>query len=106
MKATIGPITAPKWSAAREYQQVFLYASIPVVLGLFVIVFFVKEEKQKNTEKEFSVTPIKLSLKEFDSNFKRFLIVVALFTLSNSTDAFLLLRAHETGIAVAVLPLL
>src|SRR5690606_36790311 len=39
-------------------------------------------------------------------NFKRFLIVIALFTLSNSTDAFLLLRAEQAGIAPAMLPLL
>ncbi len=42
----------------------------------------------------------------FDGNFKRFLLVVALFTLSNSTDAFLLLRAADAGISPVVLPLL
>jgi MFS family permease len=52
------------------------------------------------------VTPIRLSLKQFDGNFKRLLIVIALFTLSNSTDAFLLLRAEQSGIAPAMLPLL
>jgi len=114
--AVIGPIVAfvllsyfaadADSPTAQEYQQVFLFASIPVVIGLFVIVFFVKENKQKNPDEEISVTPIKLSLKEFDGNFKRFLIVVAIFTLSNSTDAFLLLRAEQAGIAPAVLPLL
>jgi MFS family permease len=91
---------------AQEYQQVFLFASVPVVIGLFVIVFFVKENKPEKPAKEASPSPIKLSLKEFDGNFKRFLLVVALFTLSNSTDAFLLLRAEQAGIAPAVLPLL
>lgn len=91
---------------AGEYQQVFLFASVPVVVGLFVIVFFVKENKPEKLAAETSSSPIKLSLKEFDGNFKRFLIVVALFTLSNSTDAFLLLRAEQAGIQPAVLPLL
>ncbi len=114
--AVIGPVVAffllsyyavnPESPTAHEYQQVFLYASIPVVLGLFVIVFFVKEDKRKKSEEADSVTPIKLSLKEFDGNFKRLLLVIALFTLSNSTDAFLLLRAEQAGIAPAVLPLL
>jgi len=113
--AVIGPIVAfillsyfasdTNNPTAREYQQVFLFASVPVVIGLFVIVFFVKE-----TPKEISTVieqpKIKLSLKEFDGNFKRFLIVIAIFTLSNSTDAFLLLRAEQAGIAPAVLPLL
>ena len=113
--AVIGPIVAfillsyfaadTNNPTALEYQQVFLFASVPVVIGLFVIVLFVKE-----TPKEISTVieqpKIKLSLKEFDGNFKRFLIVVAVFTLSNSTDAFLLLRAEQAGIAPAVLPLL
>ncbi len=113
--AVIGPIIAfillshfaadTNRPTAREYQQVFLYASIPVILGLFVIGFFVRE-KPKETVAETSLTPIKLSLREFDGNFKRLLFVVALFTLSNSTDAFLLLRAEQTGIAPALLPLL
>ena len=114
--AVIGPIIAfillsyfaadTNKPTANEYQQVFLFASVPVVLGLFVIVFFVKEDKQKKPDAEVSALPIKLSLREFDGNFKRLLVVVALFTLSNSTDAFLLLRAEQAGIAPAVLPLL
>jgi MFS family permease len=112
--AVVGPIVAflllsyiaanPDDPTAREYQRVFLFASIPVVLGLFVIVLFVREEKRKSAVD--AENPIKFSLREFDGNFKKFLVVVALFTLSNSTDAFLLLRAEQAGIAPAVLPLL
>jgi MFS family permease len=86
-----------------EYRQVFLVASVPVVLGLFVIAFFVKDSQQPVPDEK---PQIKLSLKEFDPNFKRFLVVIALFTLSNSTDAFLLLRASEAGIPTAMLPIL
>ena len=86
-----------------EYQKVFLLASIPIVIGLFIIVFFVKEDKKVEDEDKIEV---KLSLKEFDGNFKRFLFVIALFTLSNSTDAFLLLRADNAGISPALIPLL
>lgn len=113
--AVIGPVVAyfllsyfaanANNPTAQEYQRVFLFASVPVVLGLFVIVFFVKE-KPKEISAEIEPPKIKLSLKEFDGNFKRFLVVIALFTLSNSTDAFLLLRAEQAGIAPAVLPLL
>ncbi len=114
--AVFGPVAAflllsyfssnPQNPTAQDYRQVFLYASIPVVLGLFVIIFFVKEKDREKNAKEKVASPIKLSLKEFDSNFKRYLLIVALFTLSNSTDAFLLLRAEQSGIAIAVLPLL
>lgn len=84
-----------------EYQWVFLYASVPVVLGLVVILFFVKEKRH-----EVELTKVKLSLAGFDSNFKRYLVIVAVFTLSNSSDAFLLLRAKESGISAAMIPLL
>lgn len=86
-----------------EYQSVFLFASVPVVLGLLVIVFFVKE---KAIPRAVDAEPPNLSLRGFDNNFKRFLFVIALFTLSNSTDAFLLLRAGQAGISPVVLPLL
>jgi len=89
---------------AREYQQVFLYASIPVAVGLIVIVLFVHEKRKENSDE--NKNPIRFSLKAFDSNFKWFLVVVALFTLSNSTDAFLLLRAQNAGISPPLLPLL
>lgn len=113
--AVFGPVCAsvllyflasdPAKPSAQDYSRVFLFASVPVVIGLFVIAFFVKEDKKTPVETA-SNGKIKLSLKEFDGNFKRFLIVVALFTLSNSTDAFLLLRAEQAGVAVAALPLL
>lgn len=112
--AIIGPIIAylllsyfaadPDNPTAREYQRVFLYASLPVVAGLFVIVFFVREKRTPAVLN--GGIPIKFSLKEFDGNFKRFMVVISVFTLSNSTDAFLLLRAQQSGIPPAVLPLL
>ena len=113
--AVFGPIAAflllswmasdPNNPTARDYQHVFLYASIPVVIGLFVIVFFVKEKHVSHNGINNS-QPIKFSLNQFDSNFKRYLAVVALFTLSNSTDAFLLLRAEQSGISPPLLPIL
>lgn len=111
--AVIGPVIGfillsiyaanPQNPTLDEYRSVFLVASVPVILGLFVIAFFVKEEGRKA---EIAKPQIKLSLKEFDPNFKRFLVTIAVFTLSNSSDAFLLLRAREAGIATELLPLL
>jgi MFS family permease len=113
MGAVVGPIFAflLVWAFAAntnaptvtEYQRVFLFASIPVVLGLVVIIVFVRE---KHLGDHHDADPVKLTLTGFDANFKRFLITISLFTLSNSTDAFLLLRAVQAGIAPVVLPLL
>jgi MFS family permease len=89
---------------AREFQHVFLYASLPVILGLGVIVLFVREEKRPVPAATNGT--LKFSLREFDGNFKRFLVIISIFTLSNSTDAFLLLRAEQAGVVPAFLPLL
>ena len=86
-----------------EYQKVFLFASIPVIAGLLIIAFFVKEKAHVAGH---LAIPVTLSLKGLDPNFKRYLFVIALFTLSNSTDAFLLLRASDAGISPVLLPLL
>ncbi len=114
--AVLGPIIAfvilyflaenYKSPSADEYRQLFLLASIPIVLGLFVIIFFVNEEKIRKPKTKLYEPKFKFSLKDFDGNFKRFLLVIALFTLSNSTDAFLLLRAEQAGIPILLIPLL
>jgi len=114
--AVIGPLIAfllisffasnAEIPSAEDYKYLFLIASVPVIIGLLVIVFFVKEDGRREIESIRESTRIKFSLADFDSNFKRFLVVISVFTLSNSTDAFLLLRAQETGIAPAMLPLL
>ncbi len=111
--AVVGPIIAfllltylstdPESPTVAEYQSVFLFASIPVALGLFVIIFFVREPEHNGA---VATEPVRLSFAGFDGNFKRFLFIIALFTLSNSTDAFLLLRAEQSGVAPAMLPLL
>ncbi len=88
---------------AAEYQLVFFFASVPVVAGLLVVFFFVRDERLR---KDDDPEPVRFTLAGFDRNFKRLLVVIAIFTISNSTDAFLLLRAQQTGIHPAALPLL
>jgi MFS family permease len=92
---------------AGEFKKIFLAASIPAMAAVAVAAFYVREVKHKRRADDTLVpAPIRLSLQGFDSNFKRFLFLVALFTLSNSSDAFLLLRARTAGVSVVALPLL
>jgi MFS family permease len=86
----------------NDLRSVFLFASIP---GAFVIIFISVFVKEKAPAKEIKPLP-KLSFKIFDKNFKSFLYAVGLFTLGNSSDAFLLLRAKSSGIAIELLPIL
>jgi MFS family permease len=89
--------------SAGEFTHIFLLASIPGFGALAVAIFFMRESRIAQAPAE-AVPP--LSLKGFDTNFKRFLLVLALFTLSNSSDSFLILRARDAGVSIAVIPLL
>jgi MFS family permease len=95
-----------------DYRTVFLLASVPALAAVFVAAFFVREKRRAEQNGAAGaaavITPLpqKLSLRGFDGNFKRFLVLVSLFTLSNSTDAFLILRAQDAGVSGAAIPLL
>lgn len=114
--AVLGPLAAfgllyllandPSNPTADDYRELFLYAAIPVAVGLFIIIFFVHDKEATLRAARIRQEPLHLSLRGFDANFLRFLIIIALFTLSNSTDAFLLLRAQQAGISLQLLPLL
>ena len=97
--------------SAGDFQKIFLLASIPALAAVLVVAFFVRESYAPKhalaASPDRSITPpLRLSLRGFDSNFKRFLPIIALFTLSNSSDFFLILRARDAGVSVASLPLL
>lgn len=91
--------------SALDYTRVFLLASVPAIAAVLVVIFFVREPKKEVTPAYSPARP-SLSLRGFDGNFKRFLIIIALFTLSNSSDAFLLLRAQTLGFSVTTIMLL
>jgi len=98
--------------AATDFTRIFLLASIPALAAVLVVSFFVREShKPKRAPASTSVStldadanidilPKRLSLRGFDGNFKCFLVILALFTLSNSSDFFLLLRARDAGVSV------
>jgi MFS family permease len=95
--------TAP---TRREFTLIFLVASVPAILAVLVAVFFMRESPVQRTQAAPTNKAPKLSLRGFDSNFKRFLVILALFTLSNSSDSFLILRARDSGVSIALVPLL
>jgi MFS family permease len=83
-------------------RTVFLLSAIPGAIAIFVAVVFVKEVAHHG--------PSTAKRPEFNAAMgKRFwtiLAIVFLFTLGNSTDAFLLLRAKDLGVPVAMAPIL
>jgi MFS family permease len=69
----------------------FILAIIPGILAVLTILFFVKESVSESGNRKLPV----FSLKSFDRNFRNYLIIMILFTLGNSSDAFLLFRVQE-----------
>jgi MFS family permease len=101
----LGPLIAFAllgWKIA-PIRTVFWLAAIPGVLSFIVLVIFVREiEKVRGSP----VTGGPDLTQPLGARFWRVLGVIFLFTLGNSTDAFLLLRANQLGVAVALAPIL
>lgn len=76
------------------YKKYFLVSLIPAFLGLAMF-FFVKEKRQ--TREVRRREPFWKNVKSIDGQLKLYLVVVLLFTLGNSSNAFLLLRAKSAG---------
>jgi MFS family permease len=102
MGAILGPILAflLLLLIPNNYRIIFLIAGIPAVFGIVVLIFGVKEAKKVKDK------PIVWSgLKSFPKRYYAFLAVIFVFTLGNSTDALLLVKANEIGVKVAFIPL-
>jgi len=100
--AIVGPFAAFVLLALLpgNYRLIFLLAGIPAVLALFVIIFGISEAK-KNKYELFT----RFRFSHFPSRYYFFLGIVFVFTLGNSTDALLMVKANESGIKVALIPL-
>jgi len=86
--------SAPDLSRAT-FQIAVLASFIPALLAVIVLAIGVREVPGAGTGK----APV-LSLHGLDARFKRFLLVIILFTLGNSADAFIILRGQERGLDV------
>lgn len=120
--AFIGPLIAfalLQWVGV-SVRTVFLLAAVPGALAVGVAVFGVREDDGgRQTEDgglqaaNSRVAPTALGAavdarvpEPLNASFWRYLAVLVLFTLGNSTDAFLLLRASQLGVTAALLPIL
>jgi MFS family permease len=110
--AVLGPLIAFVLleRAGVPMRTLFLLAAIPGVIAVIVLVIGVREApKQPDTAaKEAANVPVlePARLRKLGGRFWAVLGVVLIFTLGNSTDAFLLLRAADLGVPIAQIPLL
>jgi MFS family permease len=84
-------------------RNVFWLSAIPAAIAMLILVFVVRDVPRRDDQ---SKTEMSLGTERLSGKFWAYLTVVLLFTLGNSTDAFLLLRANQLGVPVALAPIL
>lgn len=103
---TLGSVAGPliafwllrQWeSHPNKYREVFMVAGVIAAIPLILIGFFVRERR-------VAVSKQKLSLNVLRGPFAWFLAVMLLFTLGNSSDAFIILRAQNVGVSDTLIP--
>lgn len=81
-------------SNPESYKIIFAISIIPIVIALLLF-FFVHEKKEKRepVQREYFWK----NISQLDHRLKLYLIITFLFTLGNSSNSFLLLRAYDIG---------
>ena len=131
--SVLGPLLAAGllFLVPGNLRLVFALTAVPGILTVWILVRRVKEVAPEGTEahppgtigegssgraaesadaedqdRESNGSTPSPSLRSLGPTFPRYLFVLLLFTLGNASDAFLLLRAQELGMSLAMLPLL
>jgi MFS family permease len=106
--AVIGPALAFLILAlpGGRFQTVFWISMIPGFFALACIAIFVNDVKRQTHANIETAFLSSVSFGRLERNFKSFLTVVTIFTLGKTSEAFLILRVQELGVAVAAIPLL
>lgn len=100
--ALIGPLLATLLLArfTTSLRTVFLLAAVPGIAAVLLIIFRVREVPRQQTMGETRLLTVPRG------PLRSYLLVLLVFTLGNSSDAFLLLRANHLGVTPAQIPLL
>ena len=110
---TVGAIIGPAlalilmWFSGNNYQLAFTFALWPAFAVVFLLYFGVKEPSRKEkiaADKIFAPTSTQI-FTQLGPEFLILLAIVFVFGLANSSDAFLILKAKEAGVAAALAPL-
>jgi len=78
------------------FQTAVLFSILPAVLAVLVLAFGAVEVSESGRGGGMS----RAAFRDMDSKFKKFLAIMVLFTLGNSSDSFIILRAQERGLNV------
>jgi len=113
--AVIGPVIATLLLLAfdQRLRPVFALAAVPGAIAVIVVLVRVRERAPGHSARERANATVTAEPGDagatrvtLDRTFLAYLAVLTLFTLGNATDAFLLLRAEDIGVPIALVPLL
>jgi MFS family permease len=100
--SVVGPLIAygllRLWvNQPNAYNKLFWVAGLVAAIPLVIIGLFVRERRMAVNKQPISLAILK-------GPFASFLAVMLLFTLGNSSDAFLILRSEDIGVSAAIIP--
>ena len=106
--AIVGPLAATALLLIYhdDLKTIFLLSFIPGLLAVLMLFFGLKEKPAEVPRAASAAFNIRSAWAEMPSGFRKYLLIILVFTLGNSTDAFLLLRAQQLGVAVTLLPMI
>ena len=105
---TIGEVVGPLlgfvllYELGVSYRGVFAIAFIPGLIGVLVLLKWVREPSPDRPPRQLP----QFTFNGLSPTYRQYLAAVGLFSLGNSSDAFLLLRSQELGLTGAQLLLL
>jgi len=105
--AFLGPLAAIglMWAFANDFQSVFWVAVIPGLLSFALILFAVAEPPRPPGRRAPRNPLARAELGLLGRTYWLVVGVATLFTLARFSEAFLILRAQEAGLALMLLPL-
>lgn len=107
--AVVGPLLATLLITLFQFdlKTIFILSVIPGLLAVVVLSAGVEESPiEARPTARHEPVQIRRAWHEMPSPLRRFVLLLFLFTLGNSTDAFLLLKAQRLGVSVALIPIL
>lgn len=104
--AVVGPLAATALLLAfhDDVKTIFILSFIPGLLAVLMLLFGLREKISEGDRAATASFNFRSAWGEMPPGFRKYLFIILVFTLGNSTDAFLLLRAQQLGVSVTLLP--
>jgi MFS family permease len=104
--AVVGPLAATLLLLVYhdDLKTIFLLSFIPGLLAVLMLFLGLKEKAHEAHAAPSSTFNLRAAWTDIPSGFRKYLGILLIFTLGNSTDAFLLLRAQQLGVPLTLLP--